>query len=155
MSDIVQFNQKSQPQPEKPKSPYQDEWLLKWCAEWRVARAQQLRNWAEHEAATMWGTLPDKGIHLDTKPLHQMKELESLISEMKPETLHCAREMLGVVITILAYEDPKGTLAEGPLLDIVRNVVNALEEIDGTIVLKYRPKRIRKRHKQAALAATV
>lgn len=28
-----------------------DEYLLKWCAEWRAARAQQEKNWAEHSLA--------------------------------------------------------------------------------------------------------
>jgi hypothetical protein len=57
-----------------------------------------------------------------------MKEIENLLAEIgKPRTMLLARELLGVCITILAHEDPEGTLAEGPVLEIVRNVVEALE----------------------------
>jgi hypothetical protein len=37
-------------------------------------------------------------------------------------------------------EDPDHTLSGGPVLEILQNVVKALEEIDGKIVLKVRPK---------------
>ncbi len=38
-----------------------------------------------------------------------------------------ACELLRMAAAILSYEDPRGTLAEGPVLDIVRNVALALE----------------------------
>jgi hypothetical protein len=132
MSEVVQFERPTPPAgpAQPPKSIFaDDDFLLRQCAEWRAARAQQQKNWAEHEAATMWGTLPDAHIKLDLEPLDRMKEIEGLLATDVgvPRTMLGARQMLGMAVTILAYEDPKGTLAEGPVLEIVRNVVGALE----------------------------
>ena len=113
-----------------PDRPWKDEWLLK-LARWRVARARQQKNWAEHQAATMWGTLPDNhSPELDLSPLERMKELENLFAEIgKPRTMLLARELLGVCVTILAHahEDPESTFAQGPVLEILRNVLNSLD----------------------------
>jgi hypothetical protein len=123
-----------------------DEYLLKWCAEWRAARAQQQKNWAEHELANGWGTLPDSHLNLDLEPLQRMQELESLLAEAKPRTILLARELLGIAITILAHEgeDPDSVLAHGPVLDIVRNVGSSLEWL--TAETRLGPKKRRRRH---------
>jgi hypothetical protein len=127
MSDILEFKIPDPPAlPPKSKFGF-DEGFLKFCADWRAARAQQQKNWAEHEAATMWGTLPDEHINLDTKPLTHMKELEDILGEIEPGTMLLARELLGIAITILAHENRESYLAQGPLLDILRNVVHSLE----------------------------
>jgi hypothetical protein len=127
MSDVLEFK-KPEPPAQPPKSMFgNDEPYLKFCAEWRAARAQQQKNWAEHEAATMWGTLPDAHIELDLEPLNRMKELEDTLGQIEPRTMLLARELLGVAITILAHEDRESYLAQGPLLDILRNVVQSLE----------------------------
>jgi hypothetical protein len=114
----------SRPPPyEPPKSIYgNDECWLKMCADWRSARAEQQKNWAEHEKATMWGSLPDKDIKLDCEPLCRMHDLERILADVRPRTALLAQELLGIAITILAYagEDPKGRLAQGPVLDIGR-----------------------------------
>lgn len=133
MSDILDFKRptSSPVGPAKPpKSKLADDYyLLKWCTEWRAARAQQQKNWAEHELATMWDTVPNDNIELDTEPLGKMKDLQEILATDvgRPHTLLGARELLGVVVTILAHEDPGSTMAKGPLLEIVRNVVSALE----------------------------
>ena len=61
-----------------------------------------------------------------------MHQLEELLSMAKPRTMLLARELLGICVTILAYEgeDPEGTLAQGPVLEIVRNVISSLEHHD-------------------------
>ena len=48
-----------------------DDWVLKACADWRAARAQMQKNWAEHNLANGWGTLPDAHIKLDSDPLSE------------------------------------------------------------------------------------
>jgi len=127
LSEILNFKRPEPPaQPPKSKFGF-DDGYLKFCAEWRAARAQQQKNWAEHDAATMWGTLPDAHIDLDTKPLTHMKELEDILGEVEPRTVLLARELLGIAITILAHENRESYLAQGPLLDILRNVVHSLE----------------------------
>ncbi len=134
MSDVVPF-ERSEPPAQPPKIPTlkdnfgNDAYLLKWCAEWRAARAQMQKNWAEYELATGWGTLPDAQVELDREPLERMHELEYHLSTAKPRTMLLARELLGMCVTILAFEneDPKGTLAKGPVLEIVRNVISSLE----------------------------
>jgi hypothetical protein len=144
MSEVVQFERPTPPAgpAQPPKSIFaDDDFLLRQCAEWRAARAQQQKNWAEHEAATMWGTLPDAYIKLDLEPLDRMKEIEGLLATDVgvPRTMLGARQMLGMAVTILAYEDPKGTLAEGPVLEIVRNVVGALEHCKSEMCIGPKP----------------
>jgi hypothetical protein len=114
------------------------------CAEWRAARAQQQKNWAEHELAAGWGHLPDKGIDLNLEPLERMQEMEYHLSRM--ETILLARELLGVCVTILAYEheDPEHVLAQGPVLDIVRNVIKSLDAMNGDMPIGDEARRRRK-----------
>ena len=142
MSEVVQFERPPPPAgpAQPPKSKFgRDDFLLRQCAEWRAARAQQQKNWAEHEAATMWGTLPDAHIKLDLEPLDRMKEIEGLLATDVgvPHTMLGARQMLGMAVTILAHtqEDPESNLAQGPLLEIVRNVIKSLEWCKGEMHL--------------------
>lgn len=138
MSDVIQFERAAKPAPPK-KAPTlethfgNDHWILEMCAKWRAARAQQQKNWAEHELATGWGYLKDSGIPLDMEPLRRMGQFEKQLACSEPRTILLAREMLGVCVTILAYqnEDPEGALAQGPVLEIVRSVVKSLEYVDG------------------------
>jgi hypothetical protein len=79
MSDIVNFKRPTSPEP--PKNRFgNDEWLLKLCVEWRVARALQRRNWAEPNLTTMWGTLP----HADDLPDAQAFELTTPNAPLSP-----------------------------------------------------------------------
>lgn len=131
MSGVIEMPRRTAP-PKKPVETLDarfgnDAWILKMCADWRAARAQMLKNLAEYELANGWGTLPDAHINLDKKPLQQMEELEGLIVMCKPRTALLAREMLGICITILAYENPEETLGRGPVLEIIRNVVSSLD----------------------------
>jgi hypothetical protein len=78
----------------------------------------------------MWSTLPDNGIELDLEPLSRMQKIEDmLVTVGKPNTMFLATELLGICVTILAHvhEDPESTLANGPVVEIVRNVVDSLE----------------------------
>ena len=137
MSDIVNFERPDPARgPSKKAQTLQDhfgsdDWILKMCAEWRAARAQQQKNWAEHELATGWGCLPDEGALLDLEPLSRMQDLEYHIAQSEPRTILLARELLGICVTILAhqYENPEHTLSDGPVLEIVRNVVKSLEAL--------------------------
>ena len=58
-----------------------------------------------------------------------MHEIEFHLEQMEPRTVQLARELLGIAVTILAHqgEDSESTLAQGPVLEIVRNVVSSLE----------------------------
>jgi hypothetical protein len=146
MNDVVDFK-RPKPPAQPPKIPTlkdnfgDDDWILKMCAEWRAARAQMQKNWAEHDLANGWGTLPDARIKLDSEPLERMHELEWHLSSAKPQTMLLARELLGMCVTILAYEgeDPEGTLAQGPVLEIIRNVISSLNHQKAT--MRIRPKR--------------
>jgi len=100
---------------------------LEWCATWRVLRARQQINWAKHELATGWNTLPDEGIELSCDPLHRMKEIEQHLAKITPKTSILAQEMLGICITILSHPAPEEALGQGPVLEIVKNVKAALE----------------------------
>ena len=114
---------------------HEDDWFLKWIAEWRLMRYRQEIAWTEHNWRTRWGTRDDRDIPLvDTESLDRMRapadcdrmsELQERFMMFEPRSALAARELLGVV---LAYDkrDPGATLAQGPLLEIVRNVMKAL-----------------------------
>jgi hypothetical protein len=68
---------------------------------------------------------------LDHKPLERMQELEYHLAKWKPRTMLLARQLLGMCVTILAYEDRESVLADGPVLDIIRNVISSLEFCKG------------------------
>jgi len=69
MSDVVDFKHPGPPKEPTLKDKFgYDADFLKWIAEWRAARAQMQKNWAEHDLAAGWGTLRTDGIKLDQKP---------------------------------------------------------------------------------------
>jgi hypothetical protein len=102
MADILEFKPPPPPPsgPKPPKRIFDDDYVLGFCAEWRICRAQMQMNWAKSELEDMWGHLPSA--HIDFAPLERMHQLEFHLSRTQPLTVHCAREMLGVAITILA-----------------------------------------------------
>jgi hypothetical protein len=53
------------------------------------------KNWAEHDLANGWGTLPDAHINLDFEPLRHMEALQWQLSVARPHTMLLARELLG------------------------------------------------------------
>ena len=115
-----------------------DDYVLRWCAQWRSYRAKQLQNWAEHDIATMYNNLPNPATFDQlTDPMGKMFELQEHLGTVVPRTMQLARELLRVVLIILAYrqEHPEGTLAAGPILPIIRNVIDALENLDGRMPL--------------------
>ena len=119
-----------------------DEFLIKACADWHVARAKQQLIWAENGAATMFGSRGCQGV--DTEPLERMRKLHDVLAQAQPRTLFLAQQLLSVVATILAHEDREAFMAQGPLLAIVRNVEKALDYCDpqtkiGTATLKRPP----------------
>ena len=99
---------------------------LEWCATWRILRAKQQINWAKHQLATGWDTLPDEGIELSCAPLQKMKEIEQHLAKITPKTSILAQEMLGICITILSHPAPEEFLGQGPVLEIIKNVKAAL-----------------------------
>ena len=102
---------------------------LEWCANWRILRAQQQINWAKHDLATGWGILPAEGIGLSLDPLDQLRALEDRLVTVTPRTVLLAREMLGICVTILAHPEPEANLAKGPVLEIIKNVLAALDQM--------------------------
>jgi hypothetical protein len=137
MSDVVTFPPPpaSKTSTLKDKFGGHDAFCLKMCAEWRAERAQMQKNWAEHNLATGWGALPDKSVELDQSPLDRMTELEYLLAQAKPRTVLLARELLRIAVTILAFRcedpDPEMSLGNGPVLELVRNVVASLDDCEG------------------------
>jgi hypothetical protein len=100
---------KSLPPYEAPKTKLgHDETWLKFCAQWHSAR----------------------GVELDMEPLGHMKELEQRLAKVQPHTMLLAQELLPIAVTILAHRrkdpDPESRLGNGPVLEIVRNVLSSL-----------------------------
>lgn len=159
MSDVVQFERPTPPPPPEAQTLKDwfgdDDWALQMCARWRMERAQQQRIWAEADLKFGWGFLVAPGFDIDTAPLDRMHWLQEQLSIVEPRTMLLACELLRLCATILAYEkvDSESTLAHGPVLEIVRNVLNALEHVSGTVPVGETVQRRRKRRPRTEPAA--
>src|ERR1700730_2634713 len=118
----------------QPANDVDDRRLLDSCAQWRMARAQQELNWVVHNLANMCGSLPNKGTQLRPEPLTQMCELQDTLARLgEPHTILGARELLGIAVKLLAYriEHSESTADQGPIVQLIRNVNEALKWLDG------------------------
>jgi hypothetical protein len=117
-----------------------DQRLLELCTQWQMARAQQEIIWAEQDFSRMDGSLPNEGIQPSTKPLAKMCELQDTLARVgEPQTVLGARELLGIAIKMLTYriESPESTVAQGPVVQLIRNVNEALKWLDGDTLLHH------------------
>jgi len=117
-----------------------DQRLLELCTQWQMARAQQEIIWAEQDFSRMDGSLPNEGIQPSTEPLAKMCELQDTLARVgEPQTVLGARELLGIAIKMLTYriESPESTVAQGPVVQLIRNVNEALKWLDGDTLLHH------------------
>ena len=111
-----------------------DSCLLDLYAQWELAWAQQEVSCAEQNLAGICGSFPNKSTHVDTKPLLHLCELEHALARLgEPRTVFGARKLLGMIVKLLAYrmQHPESTRDQGPELQLVRNVNEALKWLDG------------------------
>ena len=130
MRAIVNFDL----QRRQPANDVNDQRLLELCAQWQMARAQQEIIWAEQDFSRTDGSLPNEGIQPSTEPLAKMCELQDTLARLgEPQTVLGARELLGMAIKMLPYliESPESTVAQGPVVQLIRNVNEALKWLDG------------------------
>ncbi len=130
MRAIVNFDLQGR----QPANDVDDQRLLELCAQWQMARAQQEIIWAEQDFSRMDGSLPNEGIQPSTEPLAKMCEVQDTLDRLgEPQTVLGARELLGIAIKMLTYriESPESTVALGPVIQLVRNVNEALKWLDG------------------------
>jgi len=128
MGEVVELKKTAEPPSAEPPR-FEDAAILKMTADWRTARAQQQKNWAEHDLATMWGNA--EWIRVDLEPLDYMQKLEARLAQCKPRTMLCAGELLRMAVTILSHEDRDSVLGQGPAREVVCNVMHALEYLPG------------------------
>jgi hypothetical protein len=99
-----------------------------------MAWAQHELNWAEPNLANMCGSLPNNATQLRPGPLTQMCELQDTFARLgEPHTILGARELLGIAVKLLAYriEHSESTVDQGPIVQLIRNVNEALKWLDG------------------------
>jgi hypothetical protein len=130
MRAIVDFDL----QRRQPANDVDDQRLLELCAQWQMARAQQEIIWAEQNFSRMDDSLANEGIQLSTEPLAKMCELQATLARLgEPRTVLGACELLQIAIKALPYliESPESTVAIGSVIQLVRNVNEALKWLDG------------------------
>lgn len=134
MNEVVNFNGQGPSEPRKPRKPNDQESdaILRSVTEWRIARAQQQIEWAKSTHANAY-TNSQVDYPCSLEWLDRMREAENFLAQFEPGNIMAAWAMLEVAIEILAHEaiDPEATLASGPVGDIVRNVLRALESVKG------------------------
>jgi hypothetical protein len=105
-------------------------WFLQIASDWHVSRAQQEIEWAESHLADRWGTIsPPKDTPLLTlKGMEQMQAAEQNLAVEVPRNMLCVRVLLEIVVKILAHREiaPEDHFANGPILEMVRNALDAL-----------------------------
>jgi hypothetical protein len=124
--------------------------ILGFCADWKVARAKQEIEWAEDMRATEWGYKPSDH-KLSMNPLDQMLECEGRLAMSEPPDARTACALLHIAVEILACQhvDRESYFANGPVLEIVRNVLRCLERLPGDTRLELlKKKRSRPRKHQ-------
>jgi hypothetical protein len=107
---------------------------LERCARWHIARSRTILELAEDDLTSMFGYLRHDRLNTRSNAaLKEMHTLEEEIASMQPKTIVGAEKMLEIALAILAHaeKDPDSALSEGPVLQIVRNVCQALEYGDG------------------------
>src|ERR1700737_5559010 len=130
MRAIVNFDL----QRRQPANDVDDQRVLELWTQWQMARAQQEIIWAEQDFSRMDGALPNEAIHPSTNPRAKMCELQDTLARVgEPQTVLGARELLGIAIKMLTYriESPESTVAQGPVIQLLRNVNEALKWLDG------------------------
>lgn len=100
--------------------------LLEQCTEWRIARAELQKAFAEQDLDMLHG---GTGGFKHVPPLERMQQLEDGLRSAKPRTVFLAAELLGIAQVILTAKetDPENELAAGLALEIVRNVIWSLK----------------------------
>lgn len=133
MNKIVKHRAASKDTPETLQHAFgEDAWLLGACARWHIARAQQKINWAQNDVATGYGHFNFAHTHLvDTTPLDEMRETELHLANGVPRTITTACELLGICLEIMNQRniDPESTMSEGPVIEILRNVLSSLDHL--------------------------
>jgi len=109
-------------------------WFLQVANNWHVSRAQQEIEWAQGHLADRWGTIcPPKGTpSLTMTGLDQMQAAEQHLAQEVPKNMLCVRLMLEIAVKILAHREiaPEDHFANGPVLEMVRNALDALGWVD-------------------------
>jgi hypothetical protein len=108
-----------------------DRHVMHTIIEWRISRATVELMQAQGDARECVGIrepMPSKGC-ATIDYYDRYRAIEHALTVFKPGTVRSARAMLDIVLTILAASevDPDGALANGPVLDLVRNVRDALK----------------------------
>lgn len=113
-----------------------DTLVLQIAANWRFARAQAMVCWADHDVKGLFGLREHRAADVG-ECINTMTRSLSLLATFEPKSARGAREVLRIAVEILAYReiDPEATLAEGPVLQILRNVLKASEWLDGNTPL--------------------
>lgn len=121
------------------RSPFSDieETTLTMIAKWHAARGSYMVKSALFDAETRFGHVSACSVSFDDTDLDLMEGFAGYLGQAEPGTILSAREMLGVVIAIMAHAevDERHPLSTGPVLAILRNVRNALLRCTGTELL--------------------
>jgi hypothetical protein len=115
-----------------------DWYILTACSGWRLARASLLVAWAKEDEETVFGHFDEAGDYngmIEQIRIHKdrLSETLNVLEHNPPRTIEGVREVLRVVVEILATRaaDPEGFVGGGDLLQMVRQVEGALQHVDG------------------------
>lgn len=112
--------------------------ILTMICDWRMERGAFQKAVALFDQSTNFGRLADADdLPSGSHEFENMRSVMGLLATARPGTIAEAREILRMVIEILAWRevDPGSPLSEGPLLELVRNVLHRLDRTDGDIRL--------------------
>lgn len=123
------------------KSQHADELLLGTLGAWKLARAELRLSWAAFDYQSKFCTNEEaEGCDLGEigDQFSQMRQAENQMVLSQPCTTVGCQHILEAVVDILQerQRSPDKNLGKGPVIELILNVVRALEQRDVNITLK-------------------
>lgn len=124
-------------------NPFTEDAVLYPIADWHTARAKAVLSWAESNKADCFGANEEGDIGPGPEEaVREMGRSAQWLAKLEPRTMRGARELLTVVVMMLSDRQikPNSVLGEGPVIEMVRNVREALDYANADTLIGPRAK---------------
>lgn len=121
-----------------PRKQHADELLLGLLGVWKMARAELRLSWADFDYRSKFCTNEDaEGCDLGDQ-FERIRQAENQMVLSQPCTTVGCQHMLEAVVDILQerQRSPDKNLGKGPVIELILNVVRALEQRDVNLTLR-------------------
>lgn len=123
--------------PEARRPPVNDSLVLGTAAACMRARAEAVLIWAQGDEADRYGTRDGARPDNPDKHVAEFRREMATLAVHGPRSIRGAEAVLNVVLDVLVQRaiDPDTVLADGPVVDLVRNVRDAIAYVDPDLAI--------------------